>query len=353
MKINTIIGKKDFIEYLRGKSATFILSLSSTKTDEIDGLSQAGIPGKLYLTPTLDAEFLAIEEVRSMPQIASTPNNVPTPALISRAIHKLAPFKNLEFLDLGVEVKPKIDYFKIFDFGINRSGDITKGAGIEAESIFQKGVEFGKNYKTNSDYVILAETIPSGTTTAYATAKALGYDVDNKFSSSYKDAPNTLKKEVVNRAINNLNSKELFDILAQVSDNMIIFNAGLILGFAYHKTPLILAGGTQMAAVLLTVNSILKEMKADFDSSFLALSTTKWVAKDRNSDIKSLLEMLDFEINAYYSDFDFSTSNHPALKLYDEGEAKEGVGAGGALVYGAINGIDKINIIKEIEKFLH
>jgi len=39
-------------------------------------------------------------------------------------------------------------------------------------------------------------------------------------------------------------------------------------------------------------------------------------------------------------------------KLYDEGEAKEGVGAGGALVYGILNGLGKEDITKEVEGFL-
>jgi NaMN:DMB phosphoribosyltransferase len=62
--------------------------------------------------------------------------------------------------------------------------------------------------------------------------------------------------------------------------------------------------------------------------------------------------MLDFPINAYYADFDFSSSTHPALKLYDDGEAKEGVGAGGALVYGLLNGLSKEDIVKQVELFL-
>ena len=352
MKINNIIGTIDFIEALRGKDATFLLSLSSTATDEIENLSQAGIPGSLYLTPTLDAEFLAIEQIRSMPNIATTPKGVPTPALISRGIHKLAPFKNIEFLDLGIEVLPKINHFKIYDFGIKRSGDITIGANINAMEIFQKGLEFGKDYKANSDYVILAETIPTGTTTAYATALALGYDVKGKFSSSFKNNPNSLKEEVVKKALSNITNKNIFNILGLISDNMIIFNAGLILGFASHKTPLLLAGGTQMAAVLLVVNSLIKEMDGVFDSSFIALATTSWVVNDRHSDIKALLNLCDFDINAYYSDFTFSHSNIPALRLYDEGEAKEGVGAGGALVYATLHNLDQITITKEIEKFL-
>jgi NaMN:DMB phosphoribosyltransferase len=98
-----------------------------------------------------------------------------------------------------------------------------------------------------------------------------------------------------------------------------------------------------MAAVLLVVNSILRSMDGQIDSSNLDLATTKWIAKDTNSDIKALLEQLDFPINAYASDFDFSESSHSALKLYDEGEAKEGVGCGGALCYGTINGLSKVS----------
>ncbi len=88
------------------------------------------------------------------------------------------------------------------------------------------------------------------------------------------------------------------------------------------------------------------------DSSNLALCTTKWVAEDKNSDIKALLEMLDFPINGYYPEFDFTSSSHPALKLYDKGEAKEGVGAGGALVYGVLNGLSRETIITRVEDFL-
>ena len=62
--------------------------------------------------------------------------------------------------------------------------------------------------------------------------------------------------------------------------------------------------------------------------------------------------MLDFPINAYYVDFDFSLTQHPALKLYDDGEAKEGVGAGGALMYACLNGITKEQITRKVESFL-
>jgi NaMN:DMB phosphoribosyltransferase len=62
--------------------------------------------------------------------------------------------------------------------------------------------------------------------------------------------------------------------------------------------------------------------------------------------------MPDFSIDAGYTDFDFSLAHHPALKLYDEGEAKEGVGAGGALMYGMLNGLEKNKITDQVEAFL-
>jgi len=350
--IQIITGKKDFIENLRGKSATFLLALSNTQTANIAGITQAGIPGMLHLTPTLDSEFVALGEVRSLANIAETPKGVPTPALITRAIHLLNPFKNIEFLDLGLAIKPKVDYFTIHDFGIKPSGRIDEDGGIDANSVFQKGVEFGQNYTTKDEYIIVGESVPSGTTTANATALALGYDCKDKFSSSFKNVPNSIREVTINKALANIKEgDEIFDILGRVSDNMIIFVAGFILGLN-NRIPLILAGGTQMASVLLVVNTILEVMDGKMDTSNVALATTKWVYDDTNSDIAGLLKMATFPLNAYYADFNFSLSNHPALKLYDEGEAKEGVGAGGALVYGLLNGLTKESITKKVEGFL-
>ncbi|MDB2405532.1 TIGR00303 family protein [Arcobacteraceae bacterium] len=347
-----ITGHSDFIESLRGKSSTFILSLSNTKTAEIPGITQAGIPGMIHLTPTLDSEFLCIGEVRSLDNIAETPKGVPTPALITRGVHLLKPYNSIELLNLGLEVKPKINYFKQYSFDIEPSKRIDDGASIEAQELFQKGIEFGQNYECENDYIILAESVPSGTTTATATALALGYNCKDKFSSSFKNVPNDIRDTTIEKALKNITpNDDIFDILGKVSDNMIIFNAGFILGLN-NKIPLVLAGGTQMACVLLVVNKILEMMDGKIETSNLSLCTTSWVADDTNSDIKGLLELLNFKINSYYVDFDFGLSNHPALKLYDEGEAKEGVGAGAAIMYGYLNGLTQEQITKKVEEFL-
>ncbi len=122
--IENIIGKIDFIESLRGKSATFMLALSNSNTINIEGITQAGIPGFIYLTPTLDAEFMCVGEVRCLENIAETPKGVPTPALMSRAVHLLKPFHNIELLNLGLQVVPRINYFTQYNFDITPSGSI-------------------------------------------------------------------------------------------------------------------------------------------------------------------------------------------------------------------------------------
>ncbi|MGB7402199.1 MAG: nicotinate-nucleotide--dimethylbenzimidazole phosphoribosyltransferase [Arcobacter sp.] len=350
--VKNIIGKIDFAEFLRGKKATFMLSLSNTQTVNIAGLTQAGIPGKIHLTPTLDSEFLCTGELRSLGEIATTPSGVPTPALITRAVHLLKPYSNIELLDLGLEVFPQVDYFKTHSFGISPSKSIALDAKIDALDIFQKGLAFGQTYECKDDYIILAESVPSGTTTARATCQSLDYDCKEFFSSSFKTAPSNIREETVKNALEHVRSDDdIFAKLGRVSDNMQIFNAGFILGLN-NKIKVVLAGGTQMASVLLIVNSILRTMGGEFETSNLALCTTKWIQEDDKSDIKALIELLDFKIDAYYVDFDFSLSSHPALKLYDEGEAKEGVGAGGALMYGLLNGLSKADITKQVESFL-
>lgn len=340
----------DFLEFLRGKKASFLLALSTTKTCEIPNITQAGIEGKIHLTPILDAEFLCSGKVRSIGDIATTPKGVPTPALITRAIHLLKPFNDIELLNLGLTSQPKINFFNIYDFKLKPSQRIDLGAEIEAETLFEIGVEFGKNYKSKSDYIILAESVPSGTTTAYATAKALGYDCDGMFSSSFKSHPKSLKSKIINKALLDISSSmNIFEKLSRVSDNMLIFNAGFVMALIQNYR-VILAGGTQMASLLLIMNSIIETMQGEIDSKNLALVTTKWIYEDKNSDIKGLLDFLNFNILAYYSDFDFSESQIEVLKLYDKGEAKEGVGAGGSIFYGYLNNLTKEQITKEVEK---
>ncbi|MEA2098719.1 MAG: nicotinate-nucleotide--dimethylbenzimidazole phosphoribosyltransferase [Campylobacterota bacterium] len=345
---NIFTNEKDSLP--NGK-ADFLLAGSVTKTCEIDGITQAGIPGMIPLTPTLDGEFIINEKVFSLGELAETPTGVPTPALITRAIHNLNPFSSIEILDLGLEVKPQNSLYQ--DFNIDPSDSIATGANIDAKEIFAKGMDYGKSYELKGNYLILGESTPSGTTTALSSALALGYDCENDFSSSFLNVPNSIKSETVKKALSLTNENmSSFEKLGVVSDNMLIFCAGFLLE-ASRRFHVVLAGGTQMAACLLIADKLREDVLMQLKSDNITLATTVWVAKDTNSDIKHLLSLLSYTPHAIYTKFSFTNTEIPVLKKYDDGEAKEGVGAGASLAYGATNGLTNEVVLNEIEVLIY
>ena len=334
---------------LYGK-ADFLLAACVTHTCEIPQLTQAGIPGKIPLTPTLDAEFISTGRVFSLGDIAETPKGVPTPALITRAVHELSPFSSLQILNLGLHVIPQ--ECKLIDLDISPTPSITDEKSFDAKDIFEKGFAYGKVYKLEGDYLIIGESTPSGTTTAQASITALGYKTQGLFASSFKDAPHSIKEETITASLSKLHSNmSLFEKLGHTADNMLLFMAGFILT-ASRRFNLVLAGGTQMAAVLLIANKIAGRQAIHHDHRHIHLCTTKWIAEDTNSDIHGLLEQLDYRLKAYYADFTFEQASHPALKLYDEGEAKEGVGAGASIAYAFSQGVSQEELTSKIESYL-
>ena len=331
--------------------ADFLLAASVTRTCKIEGITQAGIPGLIPLTPTLDAEFIINEKVFSIGELAETPTGVPTPALITRAIHNLNAFSSIEILDLGLQTKPKNSLSHNFD--ILPSASIASGADIDAKEVFAKGMSYGRSYELKGNYLILGESTPSGTTTALASALALGYDCADDFSSSFLNVPNSIKQETVKKALSLTNdSMTNFEKLGVVSDNMLIFCAGFLLE-ASRRFHVVLAGGTQMAACLLIADKLREDVLMQLKSENITIATTKWVAKDKNSDIAHILSLLSYTSHAVYTEFSFANAEIPVLKKYDEGEAKEGVGAGAALAYGATNKLSNEAVLNEIETLIY
>jgi len=331
--------------------ADFLLAASVTKTCEIEGITQAGIPDKIPYTPTLDAEFISTQKLFSMPEIAETPSGVPTPALITRAVHNLSPFSAIEILDLGLEIKPQRT--QLHNFDIKPSNSITTGAGIDAESVFAKGMAFGRTYDLKGSYLILGESTPSGTTTATATALSLGYDVADDFSSSFLNVPDDVRSQTINTALSLVDdSMTTFEKLSLVSDNMLVFCAGFLLE-ASRRFHVILAGGTQMAACLLVADKLREDILMRLKSENITIATTGWVANDTNSNIKHILQQLSYTPNAIYTEFSFANAEIPVLKKYDEGEAKEGVGAGACLAYANTNSLTNKDVLEAVELIMY
>jgi len=334
----------------KGK-ADFLLAASVTRTCEIEGITQAGIPGKIPLTPTLDAEFLATQRVFSMPEVPETTKGIPTPAIITRAVHNLTPYASIEVLNLGLDVIPQNTSLRNFD--MNPSDSVASGANIDARAVFEKGMIAGRAYELKGNYLVLAECVPSGTTTAATSALALGYDCRNDFSSSFLETPDSIKEKTIDAALLLIDANmSNFEKLSLVSDNMLIFCAGFLLE-ASRRFHVVLAGGTQMASCLLVADALREDVLMRVKSDNITLATTSWVANDEKSDIKHLLSLLSYTPHAIHTSFSFADAQIPVLKLYDEGEAKEGVGAGAALGYAKANGTTNKELLDAIELIIY
>ncbi|NPA66017.1 MAG: nicotinate-nucleotide--dimethylbenzimidazole phosphoribosyltransferase, partial [Epsilonproteobacteria bacterium] len=85
----------------------------------------------------------------------------------------------------------------------------------------------------------------------------------------------------------------------------------------------------------------------------ITLATTQWVVQDETSDIKKLLSLLSYEPQALYTSFSFASAEIEVLKKYDEGEAKEGVGAGASLGYAHTHGVSNEKIVENIELMMY
>lgn len=331
--------------------ADFLLASSVTYTCEIEGITQAGIPGKIALTPTLDAEYITNEKVFSLSDIAETPNGIPSPALITRAVHNLCPYASVEVLDLGLAPTPHNT--PLHTFSIQPSDSIVTGANIDAKAVFAKGMDFGRSYELQGNYLILGESTPSGTTTATASCLALDYDCASHFASSFAHEPHSLKSKTIAQALCNIDaSMSRFEKLSLVSDNMLLFCAGFLLE-ATRRFHVVLGGGTQMAAVLLIADALREDVLMQLKSENLTLATTHWIHQDSSSDIHALLSLLSYTPHAIYTEFSFEKTEIPILHKYDEGEVKEGVGAGASLAYAHQNNIENSLLLNEIEVLLY
>ena len=286
-----------------------------------------------------------------MPELAETPTGVPTPALITRAVHNLTPYSNIEVLNLGLDAIPQNTPLHCFD--IKPSESVASGAKIDAKEIFAKGMKAGKNYELKGNYLILAESTPSGTTTATTTALALGYECRDDFSSSFLNVPNSIREKTIDEALSLVDADmSNFEKLSLVSDNMLIFCAGFLLE-ASKRFHVVLAGGTQMAACLLVADALREDVLMRVKSDNITLATTSWVANDNNSDLKHILSLLSYTPHAVHTSFSFAKTEIPVLKKYDEGEAKEGVGAGAALGYANTNSITNEKLLEAIELLIY
>lgn len=299
----------------------FLLAAGSTETATIDGISAAGAnPDLLAHTPGADAEILAYGRPVSAPVVPVSPSGCPTPAVVTRAVRELVGF-DLTVVDAGLLARTGAP---TVDLGAEPGADLREREPVpDAAAVFERAREFGAALP--DERLVVAETIPGGTTTALGVLAALGER--ETVSSSRQSNPLELKRRVVDAglAASDLErggaAGEPARALQLMGDPVLTVVAGVVVGAANADCGVELAGGTQLLAAAALARH------AGVGRS-LALATTSYVADDPTADVRETAA--DLDVDPTVTDPGFGALDHPVAR-FAAGEAKEGVGMGGAL----------------------
>jgi NaMN:DMB phosphoribosyltransferase len=169
--------------------------------------------------------------------------------------------------------------------------------------------------------------------------RALGIAADGRVSSSMAENAHASKTALVDRAMQHLDldavTQDPLAAVATLGDPMQATVAGLASGCLDADTPLLLAGGTQMIAVLALLRRLATLQRAPDPSGRIAVATTRWVVEDPRADAIGLQREVGPD-PLLATALSFAHARHAGLRRYEEGLVKEGVGAGGAAIAAAL-----------------
>lgn len=322
-----------------GRTMRFVVVAGSTETARIDGISAAGADSDVLVhTPSADTEIVEYGQPIRAPVVPVSPTGCPTPAVITRAVRELVGFETLT-LDAVLARPTSAPTVAI---GNEIGGDIRTPEPVPtAPELFETARQLGR--RLPDDELVIGETIPGGTTTALGVLTALGERA--AVSSSLPENPLPLKRAVVDEALAasglsvGESAGEPVEAIRRVGDPVLAAVAGLTIGATESDTTVTLAGGTQLVAATALVRH------AGMDAP-LSLATTSFIAHDETVDIYELTD--DFDLDLTVTDPKFDRRDHPATNAYVAGEAKEGVGMGGALALADRAGVSMADVREQV-----
>ena len=332
---------KSFLESLKTKRSLFSFVTSYTETCEIPGITIAGSDvDSIRFTPAADAEYLHYGYCKTIDKIPMTPDGKPTPGLLTKTALESASIPHIT-INAGSKVSPQLPFMNTgMSYGKNIYAENAM-TDTQVSHAVDYGRIIGRSLASLTDCLVIGESIPGGTTTALAVLKALNFDA--KVSSSIPDNPVKLKNQVVSSALKRVDSDHPYSIVARVGDPMIPFVAGM-LSSASSVSRVMLAGGTQMAAVLAFASKI------GFNEKATAIGTTSYITDDKSANFVDLVKEIA-NIPAISVNPGLKNSKFSGLKAYSEGFAKEGVGAGGCIITSMQKtGNDAVKFLKIAEK---
>ena len=332
---------QNFVKSIEKKRFLFSLVISYTETSEIPGITIAGTNLDLIkFTPPADSEYLHYGFCKCMDSVPMTPDGKPTPAILTKVALESASIPHV-VINAGSKIIPDVPFFET---GLEPGKNIQNEPALDRYYVL-RAVEYGRMIGRTlgalTDCLVIGESIPGGTTTAMAVLK--GFDIDAKVSSSIPENPLELKNNVVNAAMNRSNSKDAYDVIANMGDPMIPLVAGM-LSTASQTCRVLLAGGTQMAAVLALAHT------TGFNENNLAIGTTSYIVNDDSANflgtIKEIADIPILIVNPKLED-----SKIQGLRSYSEGFVKEGAGAGGAMISAILKtGITPEKLLEKTEE---
>lgn len=332
---------QEFLDSIQNRHFLFSLVISYTETCTIPGITVAGKnPALLQYTPPADAEFLNFGYCKCINVIPMTPDGKPTPALLTKTALESASISNI-VINAGSKIPPRLPYFETgLPFGKNIVVEPAMPLDAVTHAV-EYGRMIGRSLGSATNCLVLGESIPGGTTTAQAVLNSLG--IKANVSSSMQDNPLALKNEIANTASRRINSANPFDVVANAGDPMIPTMAG-ILSTASSLTKVILAGGTQMAAVLAFGKL------TGYNTNNTAIATTSYVTDDRTANLVDTIKQID-QIPVFSVRLALKDSKIDGLRAFANGFVKEGVGAGGASLAAMLKvGIDSNQLLQLAER---
>lgn len=324
-----------------------LLLLAATETASVPGISAAGAtPESRRATAAADAELLVLGPRGLRPHaLPPLPAGV-SPALISHVVVDTLALRPL-VVDLGCALAPAIPHLRLSaPAGGGPARCLSTGAAMSparVAALLEQGRRWGRDLARRAPRapLLIAECVPGGTTTAQAVLCGLGVEAQGLVSGSLRQPAHGLKGALVEQgaqgaalALGGNGGNDPLAVASALGDPMQPLAAGLLLEAALADVPVMLAGGSQMAAVLALALALASPHQRPRLVAATALATTRWVAEEPGSDLVRLLHQLaqrwELEPLAFASSLRFSSpSCHPALADYEEGFVKEGVGAGG------------------------
>ena len=328
----------------------FLLVLAATATAAVAGISAAGsTPESRRFTAAADGELVVLGPTAPRPHaLPPLPAGV-SPALISWVVLEQLRLARL-VVNAGVEVAPAVAHEQVP--GCQPAACLSTGRALplqRVQDLLRWGEDFGQRWvrRQQGALLVVGECVAGGTSTAAAILRGLGVDEAGLVSGSLRQPPHQLRHQLVAQGLQRAgHPSTALELVAAVGDPMQPLVAGVILGCA-GAAPLLLAGGSQMAAVLALALALARARGQPVPPLLrsTAVGTTCWVAREPGSNLALLLERVHGQLRlpqaalAMASSLNFSSCIHPALRDYEAGYVKEGVGAGGLAVVASLAGL--------------